>query len=156
MNRVALPLALLCAAAAAKPPVVPDYARMGELESHFNDVFVELKAKEEFARKSLQEQLVIKLGDGVKSWGPIKNLTGEAVVKEIFEKWKAAQVAENPPQEVVDTLALLPKVLKKLYDRMPIPKEERFKATDPLVDALLSDYPHLRQAAIDCLWEIYN
>ena len=57
---------------------------------------------------------------------------------------------------MAQAFAPLPEVLKKLYERVPIDRDGRFATSKPLVDALDSEFLHLRQAAIECLWAIYG
>jgi hypothetical protein len=153
--RATVLLALLAGAAAAKPPVVPGYARIGEAGRWLNEVYAELKAKEDFAGKCFEEQLVIKLREGAKSWGRVKPLTAEAVVKELLEEWGAAQ-QDKPPGDVVRILGLLAEVLDEKFGGVQAPKDERYKASLPLVAALTNEHLAVRQAAIDCLTKIYG
>ena len=153
--RTALAAALLAGLCLAKPPYIQDFSRMEELTRKLNDVFTELREKEEFLSKPLQERIVIKFQQGAPSYEHLTKLTGEAVVKEIFKNWDA--IEQDPPtEEVKRVLAMLPDVLKKQYNIVPIPKRERFNASKPLVAALTHDAFHVRQAAIDCLRAIYG
>jgi len=157
-RRLAPVLALLLALlppASAKPPVLPGYARMDDLESDLVSAAQRMREEEEFAAKPFAERLILKFQERATSYEHMKRLDGEDLVEEILEKWKEAQ-AEEVDKEVVRILAMLPEALKARYDVNPIPKRERFKASKPLVDALTHRYTPIRQAAIDCLKAIYG
>lgn len=154
VTRTAIALVLFAAAAAATPPEVHGFARMAELERRLNEVFAELKAKEDFANKSFEEQLIIKLGERADSWGTVKKLDAETVAERLLA-WPAAQM-DQAPEDVIRILGLLPPVLKQRFDRIPVPKAERYQASLPLVKALTHDFLPLRRFAIDCLEKIYN
>ncbi len=156
--RATLPLGLLLALlppAAAKPPVLPGYARMDDLESDLVANAQRMREEEEFAAKPFAERLILKFQEGATSYEHVKRLDGEDLAEEILEKWKEAQ-AEEVGKEVARILAMLPEALRARYDVNPIPKRERFKASKPLVDALTHKYTPIRQTAIDCLKAIYG
>ncbi len=158
MRAPGLPLLLLVAmplAAEAKPPVVPGYARMDDLENDLASAAQRMREEEEFAAKPFAERLILRFQAGATSYEDVKRLDGEDLVEQILEKWKEAQ-AEEVDKEVIRILALLPEALKARYDVNPIPKRERFKASKLLVEALVHRYTPIRQAAIDCLKALYG
>ena len=84
-----------------------------------------------------------------------KKLTGETLVKEIFEKWPAIQ-RKDPSPDALRILAMLAPALKKRYVVVPTPKMPRYLSSKPLMKPLDSPHFHIRKAAIDCLKAMYS
>ena len=73
--------------AAAKPPASSGFVRLQQLNTDLAKRYQELKKAEEFAKKPLPEKLLIKWDEGAESFGSVKKLTGEVVVKAVFDNF---------------------------------------------------------------------
>ncbi|MGQ0612283.1 MAG: hypothetical protein ACT4PV_00825 [Planctomycetaceae bacterium] len=143
--------------ASARPPTTPDFVRIDRLLAEYTARIDELRRAEEFAAKSREEKLVLYYREGRAEYEG-KKLTAAYVAEEIFEKWKAVQV-ETPRQEDFSTLLLLPDAFKVRFQAAVLNrtvKEDRFRASKTMVDALLHDHLHIRQIAFRCLEAIYT
>jgi hypothetical protein len=87
-----------------------------------------------------------------------KSLTGARVVREVIENWDGWQrPEEETPEEAIRISKMLPHALRERYARVIlIPKEDRYRASVPLVKALTHKNFHVREAAIECLKSIYG
>ena len=155
-----LRFALICCLAVpafARPPEVPEFARMADLKMRLVDRLQTLRAKEEFARKPRQERMVLSFQREIVEFDG-KKLTGELVARELFEKWaKLPKKEGDADAEVKRILALVPQAMKVRYANVvPIPKNNRYQASKVLVAALLHKNFHVRKAAIDSLVAIYG
>jgi hypothetical protein len=157
MTRAELLVVLLAGVAFARPPTVPDFARMDELDSILLNLRHKYKEAEEFQRKPREERMIL-LFERSREDFEGKTLTGEYVVKELFEKWKVWRAKDkDTPAEAIRILMLLPDALKVRYATgYPIPKLARYKASVPLVKALTHKNLHIRTAAIECLEAVYG
>lgn len=145
---------MLAGAAAAKPPGTLHFRRIDDLKIELEMQYEKLKRQEDFPKKVREERLVILLGKGEKRFEG-RHLTGYYVVETLLH-WDAAE-HDDPAPETLRILALLPEALKQRYALvMPIPKEQRYRASGPLVDALNSRYRHLRVTALACLEALYG
>jgi len=150
-------LLLLAREAGARPPSLPRFVRLDRLLAEYAERIEEVRRAEEFAAKPREEKLILFYRDGRPEFEG-KKLTADYVVEELFEKWKAVQV-ESPRQEDVATLLLLPDALKTRFQAAVLGaavKQDRWRASKTLVDALMSDHLHMRLAAIKSLEAIYT
>ncbi|MHC4225443.1 MAG: hypothetical protein ACYSUN_15745 [Planctomycetota bacterium] len=150
-------LVALAAPAAGRPPEVPDFVRMDELDMKLLNLESRFRQEEEFAKKPRQEKMILLFMGGTPKFEG-KTLTGEWMVKEVLEKWDVWKLpAEQTPQEARDVLVKLPHALKERYAKVvPIPKTARHKASLPLVKALTHKNFYVREAAIESLKAIYG
>ena len=158
MFRVAILLPLLAVVASAKPPVSEDFKRIDAFNRELASRFQKFKEAEEFKQKPLPEKLIIKWNDGEKSFGGVKKLTGETVIKAVFE-WD--ELGSEKKSEAVDrVLILLPDVIKARYGQAvrlnSAFKTDRYKASRVLVDQLVKPPLHVRELAIECLKNMYG
>ena len=154
--RLALLLGLVAAPAAARPPKITNYARIDNLLAHYDRETARLQREVEFGAKPRIERMIIRYGDQRMFEG--RKLTGDYVVKQVFEEWDAIQKA-SPTEADVKILMKLPQALKANYSgirAVGVNRKERLNASKPLVKALAHDRLHMRQAAIDCLKAIYG
>ena len=163
--RILLPILLAAAAAAARPPKAPAFARHDSLHFKLAEQFQKLEAKEQFEAKPRMEKIILLFqdakGDEPQYFGKDKEkikLVGDDVAKEVLEEWKAIQVPrEKVSEEDIRILWLLIPAMQARYGRGgDIDKKERYDASKVLVDALTSDYLHIRSVAIECLKQIYR
>ncbi|MHC4955318.1 MAG: hypothetical protein ACYTGZ_15810 [Planctomycetota bacterium] len=158
MIRFVTCLFLLAAAALAKPPQIEGFVRMDEFNRRLRTRFQELKEAEEFAQKPFPEKLLIRWNEGATSFESVRKLTGEVVLKEIFE-WD--ELIGEKPSEAADRVAKsLPDVLKTKYGeatRLSTAfRRDRYKTARVLVDQLVKPPLHVRELAIKCLQMTYN
>ncbi|MHC4547187.1 MAG: hypothetical protein ACYTEZ_00285 [Planctomycetota bacterium] len=147
-------LLVLVAAARAEPPESRHYVRMDDLHLRLADRQAELRAQEEFAKKSREEKILISFDRGDKKFEKLR-LSGESVVKTILD-WSEVE-KDSPTEETLRVLEELGNVLEKKYARVvDIPKRERHRASLPLVEALTDKRFHVRHAAIEALKKIYR
>ncbi len=152
--RSSFALLLLALAAAAQPPVVPDFVRLRKFKDDIASRLVQLKNAEDFASKPMEEKMLLAFLDGQKEFGNEK-LTGTLVVKTCLMKWADVQQAQ-PTEAGKRVLGKLPEVLYKRYtDVIDIPKDRKDVAKD-LLKALDSDFFHVRAAAFESLKKMYR
>ena len=151
--RAAILVLLILPAALAKPPEVPGYARMEELRQRMVARKDQLAQQEAFEAKPRVEKLILNFQRG-KPTPEGRKLTGEMVVKELF-KWDPLMTTA-PEDSALKVLEQLDDAMRERFARVvPIPKEERYQASEELVKALTHQYFHIRKAAIDALFAIY-
>ena len=152
-------LGLVAAPAAARPPKITNYARIDNLLAHYDRETERLRQEEAFKAKPRIERMIIRYGEQRTFEG--KKLTGDYVVKQVFDEWEAIQKA-SPTEADVKILMSLPDALKANYSGIravrvnKVNKKERKNASKPLVKALMNDHLYVRQAAINCLKAIYG
>ncbi len=152
-------LGLVAAPAAARPPKIANYARIDNLLAHYDRETERLREEEAFRAKPRIERMIIRYGGQRTFEG--KKLTGDYVVKQVFDEWEAIQKA-SPTEADVKILMSLPDALKANYSGIravrvnKVNKKERKNASKPLVKALMNDHLYVRQAAINCLKAIYG
>jgi len=159
LSGVSLALLLVFApVAAAKPPASSGFVRLQQLNTELAKRYQELKKAEEFEKKPLPEKLLIKWDEGETSFGSVKKLTGEVVVKAIFE-W-AELTGPNPSEAATRVAKMLPQALKTHYgEAIRITtafKRDRYQVGKELVDQLVKPPLHVRELAIECLQMTYN
>jgi hypothetical protein len=147
-------LLLLALVAAAQPPVVPDFVRMKAFRDEVLTRLAQLKADEEFASKPPEEKMLLAFLNGDKKFGN-ELLTGKLVVTTCLMKWADVQRAE-PTEAGKRVLAKLPEVLSKRYgEAIDVPKDRK-DVSKFLLDALDSDFIHVRAAALESLMKMYR
>jgi len=152
--RALAPVLLLALAAAAQPPVVPDFVRMRKFKDDVASRIAQLKADEEYASKPDQEKMLLAFEKGEKMFGK-QPLTGVLVVKTCLMKWADVQQAE-PTEAAKRVLAKLPLVLNDRYAKVvEVPKDRKDISKD-LLEALDSEFLHVRSAAFESLKKIYR
>lgn len=163
--RILLPILLATAAAAAKPPTAPAFVRHDTLHFNLAEQFQKLEAKERFEAKPRIEKIILLFqdakGDQPKYFGEGKDkikLVGDDVAKEVLEEWKEIQVprAKVSEENIRILWLLIPAMQARFARGGDIDKKERYDASRVLVDALMSDYIHIRSVAIECLKKIYR
>ena len=158
MFRVAIIFAMFAGVALAKPPASQDFKRIDDFKRELASRFQQFKKAEEFKQKPLPEKLIIKWSEGEKAFGGVKKLTGEAVIKAVFE-WDALG-AEKKSEAVDRVLKLLPEVIKTRYGQAVVLnrsfKVDRYNASKVLVDQLVKPPLHVRELAIECLKNMYG
>jgi len=155
MRRLVLLLPLLAAAAAAQPPESKDFRRMNDLKDRIASRSAQLKAQADFDAKPREEKILILFDRGEKKFDKA-TLTGKFVVETALLKWEEVQQAAPSPA-ARRVLKDLPDVLARRYTAaVEIDKRDRYDASKELVDALDSDFVHVRAAAIDALRKIYR
>lgn len=150
-------LVLLAAPLFARPPEIPDFDRLEEVEARLHSLRSQLREEEEFRAKPREEKMILLFQRGEEKF-ETKRLTGESLIDELFNKWPEARKDEDEftPQTIA-ILGLLPGALReRYYSVVPIPKLPRYKASRLLVKELGSKNVHLRRAAISCLEAIYG
>ena len=163
--RVGLVILLVASVVAAKPPKAPGFTREDSLHFRLAEQLQKLEAKEQFEAKPRIEKIIV-LFQNLKPTDPqffgkdkdkIK-LVGDVVATEVLEKWKDIQVPrEKVSEENLRILALMIPAMQARFGRgLDVDKKERYDASKVLVDALTSDYLHIRWAAIECLKVIYR
>jgi len=147
-------LLLLALAAAAQPPQVTDFVRLRKFKDNIATRIAKYTAEEEFARKPAEEKMLLAFLQGEKKFGK-EDLTGKLVVTTCLVKW--ADVQQPQPTEAGKrVLALLPDVLYERYAKtIDIPKDRK-EVSKVLLDALDSDYLHVRSAGFESLKRIYR
>lgn len=144
------PLLLLALAAAAQPPVVTDFVRMRKFKDNIASRIMQLKAEEDFASKPFEEKMLLAFEKGDN-----KKFTGKLVVMTCFVNWADVQQAE-PTEAGKRVLAKLPEALYKRYgEAIDIPKDRK-EMSKFLLDALDSDFLHIRAAALESLKKVYR
>jgi hypothetical protein len=163
--RVLLPILLAAATVAAKPPKAPEFKRHDTLHFDLAKAYQVLEAKEQFEAKPRIEKIILLFqdakGNETKYFGEGKEkvkLVGDDVAKEILENWKEIQTPRvNVSEENIRILWLLIPAMQAHYAAgREFDKKERYDASRVLVDALMSDYIHIRSVAIECLKKIYR
>jgi hypothetical protein len=150
-----LVLVLLAGAAVAQPPEVKDFRRLRKFRDDIASEIVQFKEAEEFALKPREEKILIAYDKGDKKFEN-KSLTGPLVLETCFLKWDQVQQAE-PSEAAKRVLAKLPDVFFKKYAQaIEVSKRERKSVSLDLVDALDSDYLHVRACAFDALKKMYR
>ncbi|MGH7161960.1 MAG: hypothetical protein ACREID_00645 [Planctomycetota bacterium] len=156
MRAVAALLAVAASAAWARPPEVPGFMNMNDLAQKYEARVKELKEKAEFEAKSREEKMVICFERGDEKFEN-KALTGERVVEELLKRWTALSDFGEEDERLVQ---LLPVALKT---RMGVgvatssaAKTARYRASEPLVEALKDKHFPVRRAAILALEGIYS
>jgi hypothetical protein len=148
----------LAPVAASKPPTSAGFVRLQELNTLLVKRYQELKDAEEFEKKPMPEKLLIKWEQGETSFGSVRKLTGEVVVKAIFE-WEEF-ISDTPSDAAIKVGKLLPAALKTRYgEAIQITtafKKERYQVGKELVDQLVKPPLHVRELAIECLQMTYN
>ena len=159
--RIALILSLvllLAPWAEAKPPSSAGFVRLQDLTTQLAKRYQELKLAEEFEKKPLPEKLLIAWDRGDTSFGSVRKLTGEVVVKAIFE-WDGL-TAETPNEAALRVAKFLPQALKTHYGEAirinTAFKRDRYKVGLELVDQLVKPPLHVRELAVQCLQMTYN
>ena len=151
-------LLLFGAVASAKPPASDGFVRIDAFSRALAGRFQTLKKAEDFEKKPMPEKLLIKYGEGEKSFGSVKRLTGAAVIEAIFE-WDEF-IGETKSEAADRVIKLLPEVVKNYYGnavkRNPAFKNDRYKASKVLVDQLVKPPLHVRELAIECLKNMYG
>lgn len=151
-------LLLLAPIAAAKPPASAGFVRLQELNTLLAKRYQELKLAEDFEKKPLPEKLLIKWDLGETSFGSVRKLTGEVVVKAIFE-WDE-MTSDTPSEAALRVIAFLPTALKTHYGEAirinTAFKRDRYKVGLELVNQLVKPPLHVRELAIQCLQMTYN
>ncbi len=160
MNRSTLLLCvtvlLLPAAAAAKPVPVPNFGRIATLRNAYLRKIQERRQAERFEKLPLQEKLVALYAKEEEKFDG-KPLTAERVVRELLE-WYESQ-GPNPGKEQDELMTRLAAALGQrlnLVNNVLVDKDQRHKASKPLVDALMHKLQHVREIAIECLFRIYG
>ena len=155
MNRIVsfACLLLLAAPALAKPPGSRGFMRMDDLRAALAAKQQKLTALEEFTNKPLMERVFIKFTQGEDKYEKL-DLTAEKVVK-LLLKWDAMDAPE-PSEAVQRVLNALPAALKARFDKIPIPRRDRHKASKPLVEALTHKHYHVRKAVFEALKLMYR
>ena len=152
--RALAPVLLLALAAAAQPPVIPDFVRMKKFKDDIASRIAQLKADEEYASKPDQEKMLLAFEKGEKTFGKLR-LTGVLVVETCLMKWADVQQAD-PTEAAKRVLAKLPLVLWERYGKVvDVPKDRKDMSKD-LLDALDSEFLHVRSAAFESLKKIYR
>lgn len=156
MARPLLAFLLAAAPALAGPPDLPRFLTLDQMKQEYDARIEQARKEEEFLAKPREEKLVILFEEkGEEAVFEGKKLKADYVVKEIFEKWKEFQ-SPTPGQETIDVTERLKKALQaRLVNVKEIDKNERYRASVPLVDALDHKLYHVRKAAIDCLSAVY-
>jgi hypothetical protein len=145
---------LLSLAAAAQPPVVTDFVRIRKLKDTIASRIAQYTAEEEFAKKPPEEKMLLAFLRGEKKFGK-DDLTGKLVVTTCLVKWEDVQQAQ-PTEAGKRVLALLPDVLYERYAKtIDVPKDRK-DISKVLLDALDSDFLHVRSAAFESLKKIYR
>lgn len=165
MMRTGLMILLVASVVAARPPKARGFTREDNLHFRLAEKLQKLEAKEQFEAKPRIEKIII-LFQNLKPndspyFGKDKDrikLVGDVVATEVIEKWKDVQVPrEKVSEENLRILNLLIPAMQARYGRgLDVDKKERYDASKVLVDALTSDYLHIRTVAIDCLKVIYR
>jgi len=141
-----------------KPPASEGFVRMEKLSTILAKRFQELKEAEDFKKKPFPEKLLIKWNDGETSFESVRKLTGEVVLKHIFE-WDEL-LSETPSEAAARVTKLLPNVLKYKYGEAinlnSAFKRDRYKVGKELVDQLVKPPLHVRELALLCLKNTYN
>ena len=83
-------------------------------------------------------------------------LTGELVVIEVLEKWKAIQLPIPGTASEAQVMILFVRALRVRYRTKPIDKAQRYFASVPLVRALTDPSSSVRMYAYDALHAIYT
>ncbi len=160
MNRSTLLLCvtvlLLPAAAAAKPVAVPNFGRIATLRNAYLRKIQERRRAESFEKLPLQEKLVVLYAKEEEKFDG-KPLTAERVVRELLA-WYESQ-GPNPGKEQDELMNRLAEALGQrlnLVNNVLVDKDQRHKASKPLVDALMHKLQHVREISIECLFRIYG
>lgn len=142
----------------AKPPASEGFKRLEDLKTDLAKRYQQLKKAEEFEKKPLPEKLLIAWERGDTSFGNVRKLTGEVVVKAIFE-WDEL-TGEAPSEAANRVVKLLPQALKTYYGEATrlntAFKRDRYKVGRELADQLVKPPLHVRELAIACLMNTYN
>jgi len=154
MMRVAGLVLLVALAAAAQPPAVTDFVRMRKLKDNIASRIAQYTADEEYAKKPPEEKMLLAFLRGEKKFGK-DDLTGKLVVTTCLVKWEEVQQPQ-PSEAGKRVLALLPDVLYERYAKtIDVPKDRK-DISKVLLDALDSDFLHVRSAAFESLKKVYR
>ncbi len=160
MNRSTLLLCvtvlLLPAAAAAKPVSVPNFGRIATLRNAYLRKIQERRQAESFEKLPLQEKLVALYAKEEEKFDG-KPLTAERVVRELLA-WYESQ-GPNPGKEQDELMTRLAAALGQrlnLVNNVLVDKDQRHKASKPLVDGLMHKLQPVREISIECLFRIYG
>lgn len=138
---------------------MPDFTRYATLVQQFAEVVDDAREREAFERKSREEKILILFARGAKEFEG-KKLTPKWVAQQIFEEWKAVKAEPARPEDL-QVLDLCAQAFKQHFDGFGVnlPREairERREASEVFLDALDSEYTHLRRAAFRTLEAIYR
>ncbi len=152
--RLLAPLLLLALAVAAQPPVVTDFVRMRKFKDNISSRILQLEAEEDFASKPREEKMLLAFAKGEKKFEN-EQLTGKLVVMTCLVKWADVQQPQ-PTEPGKRVLTLLPEVLFDKYGRAIEVPRDRKDVSKFLLDALDSDFLHIRAAAFESLRKVYR
>jgi hypothetical protein len=150
--RPAATLLLLALAAEALPPLSPGFVRLKEFRRHIDGRVLELREQEAFDSKPREERMVLTYRRSDAFEG--RDLVARHVLETCFAWDEVARlVPTEAGQRVLD---LLPQVLSERCGGGAKDRKERRQASIPLLKALDSDFPPVREAAIASLRELYE
>lgn len=151
--RVVVSLLLLVLTASADPPLVKDFRRIRDLKDDVQKAIVKRQEEEKEAAKPREEKMVLAFLAGAPKFEG-KRISGRLVVTTCL-KWADVQ-QETPTEAGQRVLDLLPEVLRRRYAAgIEIPKDRR-EVSNLLLDALDSDFLHVRRAAVESLKSMYK
>ncbi len=160
MNRSTLLLCvtvlLLPAAAAARPVAVPNFGRIATLRNAYLRKIQERRRAESFEKLPLQEKLVVLYAKEEEKFDG-KPLTAERVVRELLA-WYESQ-GPNPGKEQDELMNRLAEALGQrlnLVNNVLVDKDQRHKASKPLLEGLMHKLQPVREISIECLFRIYG
>lgn len=148
-------LLLAAPSAFARPPQFAKFLNLQELAEEIDRKRILKKEQEELAARPEEEQMLVALGRGEKSFKEQK-LTPDGAVKQILG-WKNL-LSKTPSEEVVRIAGRLPEALKEIYSqaRTDWKKSDRKKTSLALVRGLDSSFYAVRKVSIDALKAIYD
>ena len=153
---LALAVLLLPASAAAKPVAIPNFGRIPTLRNAYLRKIAERLQAERFEKLPLEEKLVT-LYEKEEEKFDGKPLTAERVVRHLLE-WYESQ-GPAPGKEQDDLMKRLAEALGQrlnLVNNVLVDKDQRHKASKPLVDGLMHKLQPVREISIECLFRIYG
>lgn len=149
-------LLLLPVVAAAKPVAIPNFGRLPKLRNDYLRKIAERLQAEAFDKLAPEEKLVT-LYEREQEKLDGKPLTAERVVRDLLAWYESK--GPSPGKEQDELMKRLAEALGQrlnLVNNVLVDKDQRHKASKPLVDGLMHKQELMREISIECLFRIYG